>query len=133
MIKLYYNTSKPQEICDITDILNTHIKKNNFSDGLINIFTKHTTTALTVADLDPGTDKDLLEAYRGMVPKLKYRHPHDPSHVSDHILSSLIGTSISVPVNDFSLDLGIWQRLILAEFSGPRRRELVLTFIKDAL
>lgn len=133
MLSIYIKTSEPEEICDLTDTINSEIIKNKFNEGLINIFTKHTTTALSVADLDPGTDRDLLDAFREMIPKLKYRHPHDPSHVSDHILSALIGTSLTLPVKNNCLELGMWQRVILAEFSGPRRRELILTFVKNAL
>ncbi len=133
MLSIYINTSLPKEICDITDQINSEIKKNKFTNGLINLFIKHTTTALTVADLDPGTDLDLLNAYQEMVPRLKYNHPHDPSHVADHILSALIGVSLTLPVKQSCLELGMWQRVILAEFSGPRRREIILTFVKNAL
>jgi secondary thiamine-phosphate synthase enzyme len=59
-------------------------------------------------------------------PKLNYRHPHDPSHVPDHILSTLIGTSLSVPVEDGKLRLGKWQRVVLFEFDGPQEREVVV-------
>ncbi|MEX2430142.1 MAG: YjbQ family protein, partial [Patescibacteria group bacterium] len=62
-----------------------------------------------------------------LVPELDYRHPHDPSHVGDHILSSLIGTSESVPVRSGKLVLGTWQRVVLYEFDGPRERTVVVT------
>jgi thiamine phosphate synthase YjbQ (UPF0047 family) len=54
--------------------------------------------ALATADLDPGTDLDMLDAFEHMVPKLSYRHSHNPMHVPDHILSTLIGTSVSMQV-----------------------------------
>jgi secondary thiamine-phosphate synthase enzyme len=73
----------------------------------------------------------LLDALDALIPKLKYRHPHDPSHVSDHILSSLIGTSLSVPVDDGELILGTWQRIILLEFDGPRKRQIALSFVGE--
>jgi secondary thiamine-phosphate synthase enzyme len=95
---------------------------------MCHLFVLHTTAALTIADLDPGTDLDLLDAFDALIPKLEYRHPHDPSHVSDHILSSLIGPSLSVPVEDGDLLLGEWQRIILVEFDGPRDRQIVLSF-----
>ena len=95
------------------------------------LFVLHTTAALTIADLDPGTDLDLLDALDTLVPKLRYRHPHDPSHVSDHILSSLIGTSLSVPVEGGELILGTWQRIILVEFDGPRSRQIVCSFTPE--
>jgi len=48
-------------------------------------------------DLDSGTDLDMLDAFEAMVPKLRYRHPHNPPHVGDHMMAALIGTSVSLP------------------------------------
>jgi secondary thiamine-phosphate synthase enzyme len=89
----------------------------------------HTTAALTTADLDPGTDADMLDAFERIVPKLNYRHPHDPDHVPDHILSALIGTSVGLLVENGSLILGTWQRVILVELDGPRQREIAVGFV----
>jgi secondary thiamine-phosphate synthase enzyme len=83
--------------------------------------------ALTTADLDPGTDRDLLQALRSLLPQQSYRHPHDPSHAPDHILSSLIGPSVLVPYRQRALLLGTWQRIILVELDGPRQRTIHLT------
>jgi secondary thiamine-phosphate synthase enzyme len=91
----------------------------------------HTTAALTTADLDPGTDLDMLDAFEAMMPKLRYRHPHNPEHVSDHILSSLIGTALTLPVESGSLVLGTWQRVVLVELDCPRQRELRVQFLKS--
>jgi secondary thiamine-phosphate synthase enzyme len=64
-----------------------------------------------------------------MIPKLKYRHPHNPEHAPDHILASLVGPSVTVPVDGGRLVLGTWQRVVLVEFDGPRERELILSLI----
>jgi secondary thiamine-phosphate synthase enzyme len=91
------------------------------------LFILHTTAALTTADLDPGTDLDMLDAFEAMIPKLRYRHPHNPEHVPDHILSALIGTSVALPFERGKLILGTWQRVVLIELDGPRERQLVVT------
>jgi secondary thiamine-phosphate synthase enzyme len=125
-------TKSKKEIIDITEKINTELRKLNATSGLCFIFLKHTTAALTTADLDPGgTDLDYLEAFEKIVPKLKYRHPHNPTHMPDHILSSLIGTSLFLPVKNGLLELGAWQRVVLVEFDGPRIREVSLSFIKN--
>jgi secondary thiamine-phosphate synthase enzyme len=97
-------------------------------DDLLSVL--HTTAALT-ADLDPGTDLDLLDAFDALVPKLRYRHPHDPGHVGDHILSSLIGTSLCFPVKNGEPLLGTWQRIILVELDGACRRDVVIIFTRE--
>src|SRR5947207_12774152 len=55
---------------------------------------------LTTADLDPGTDLDMLDAFEKLIPHLNYRHPHNPAHVPDHILASLIGPSLVLPLEN---------------------------------
>jgi secondary thiamine-phosphate synthase enzyme len=123
-------TSKPKEVVDITDEVNQALPAQS---GICHLFVLHTTVALSCADLDPGTDLDMLDAFEAMVPQLDYRHPHDPSHVPDHILSAMIGTSLAVPVLSGRLRLGRWQRVVLFEFNGPRQRSLMLSLMSTAM
>src|SRR5208337_2255374 len=74
-------------------------------------------------------DADMLDAFERIIPKLNYRHPHDPAHVPDHILSALIGTSLSLLADKGWLLLGTWQRVILVELDGPRQREIAVGFV----
>ena len=130
MNHLQIRTRKKREIVDITGNIEA-ILRADFSgrSGVCHLVVLHTTAALTTADLDPGTDLDMLDAFEAIVPKLRYRHPHDPAHVPDHILSTLIGTSISMVVENGSLLLGTWQRVVLVELDGPRQREIALAFV----
>src|SRR5436309_15215218 len=117
MQKLTIKTHKKKEVLDITDTVEKALGRRNSSDsGICNLFILHTTAALTTADLDPGTDLDLLDALDKLLPDINYRHPHNPSHTPDHILSSIIGPSIVIPVKNEKLILGNWQRVILIEF-----------------
>ena len=127
MMKLTIKTQNKREVVDITDKVNEEVSKQKFKEGVCNLFLTHTTAALTCADLDPGTDQDYLHAFAHIVPNLNYQHPHDPSHTPDHILSSLIGTSLSVPVENGKLVLGTWQRVVLIEFDGPRERNIMIS------
>ncbi len=120
-------THKKREVIDITQKLEAVLWKH-YEDktGICQLSLLHTTAALTTADLDPGTDLDMLDAFELMVPKLDYRHEHNPEHVPDHILSAMIGTSVSLMVESGLLLLGTWQRVVLIELDGPRERELVM-------
>ncbi|MBI4094231.1 MAG: YjbQ family protein [Candidatus Liptonbacteria bacterium] len=151
MITLAVTTKEKKEVVDITDRVVSEIQKAGFATGLCHLFLTHTTAALTTADLDPGTDLDMLNAFEAMIPKhansapspdgsgnanapmrIKYRHPHNPAHVPDHILSSLIGTSLLLPVRGGNLVLGDWQRVVLIEFDGPREREVRISWVAGA-
>ncbi len=119
-------TTRKEQVVDITDEVSALLQQAQRTDGVCVIFAAHTTCAVTTADLDPGTDLDLLQALRSMLPKQSYRHPHDPAHAPDHILSSLIGPSVSVPFASRRLLLGTWQRVVLVELDGPRSRTVHL-------
>lgn len=123
-MKFIVKTNQKDQIVDITDEVSSLLEKSGKKNGVIVLNVLHTTCVLTTADLDPGTDKDILETVRKMLPKISYRHPHDPAHTEDHILSSIIGTSISIIFENGELCLGTWQRIILVEFNGPREREI---------
>src|SRR6188768_3671860 len=86
MTKFEVATKRKRQVIDITEVCREKLSELKNRSGVCHLFVLHTTAALTIADLDPGTDLDLLDALDALIPKLKYRHPHDPSHVSDHIL-----------------------------------------------
>jgi secondary thiamine-phosphate synthase enzyme len=120
-------TNRKDQIMDITDTVEVALGEAENESGACIVFAAHTTCALTTADLDPGTDLDLLQALRKLLPPMAYRHPHDPAHTPDHILSSIIGPSVVIPYTSRRLLLGTWQRVILVELDGPRQRTLHIT------
>lgn len=129
MQQITVETQRSKQVIDLTPRLADLIDTAGFAQGVCHVCVLHTTAALTTADLDPGTDQDMLDAYTGMLPDLRYRHPHDPAHAPDHILAALIGPSVGVPVSGGRLVLGTWQRVVLFEFDGPRRRNVAVTFL----
>lgn len=129
MQKLAIKTRKKREIVDITEQVERALAGRS---GICQLTLLHTTAALTTADLDPGTDLDMLDAFEAMIPKLHYRHPHNPAHVPDHILSALIGASVALPAEKGKLLLGTWQRVVLVELDGPRERQLVVAVVAEA-
>lgn len=122
MADIVVNTSTKKEILDITNEVSKNLE--NLENGVIVLNILHTTAALTTADLDPGTDLDFLEFLEGITPDVQWRHPHDPAHTPAHLLSSLIGTTLSIPVQNGKLQLGTWQEIILVELDGPRERQI---------
>ena len=66
------------------------------------------------------------------VHSLENGHRHNPMHVPDHLLSTFLGTSVSMMVERGLLLLGTCQRVILVELAGPREREVVLGFVESS-
>jgi secondary thiamine-phosphate synthase enzyme len=131
MQRIAIKTHNKREVIDITGVVQESLVAYDGRTGTCQLSILHTTAALTTADLDPGTDLDMLDAFEALIPKLHYRHPHNPAHVPDHILSALIGTSVTLPADKGQLLLGTWQRVVVIELDGPRQRDLVLTFTEE--
>jgi secondary thiamine-phosphate synthase enzyme len=127
-LEISITTNEKRQIIDITDLVEQKLDEKS---GVINIFAKHTTAAITVADLDPGTDKDILEAIDKITPEGEWQHPHNQQHFPDHLWSSLIGPSQLVPYKEGCMVLGSWQRIIFIELDGPRERQIELTMISS--
>jgi secondary thiamine-phosphate synthase enzyme len=99
----------------------------SMGDGVCTLFTQHTTCALTVLTNEEGIAEDFLSVLRGLVPQTS-AYVHDSAdHVRAHVLSALVGPSVSVPVRDGRLGLGQFQHIVLVEFEGPRQRTIEVT------
>lgn len=98
-------------------------------DGAVVVFVPHTTAGVTInEDADPSVRADLEMALDRIVPgDLPFRHAEGNSDA--HTKASLMGSSVTVPVADGGLQLGTWQGIYFAEFDGPRRRRVLVSFL----
>lgn len=131
MEKILVTTKQKREVVDITVDVEELIRDLGFEDGLCHLFVTHTTAALTTAETDVSLNQDMLDAFEAMMPKLDFRHEHDPGHAPDHIMSAIVGPSIAIPVEGGLLQMGNYQRIVLVEFNGPRNREVMFNFAPD--
>ena len=117
----------------VTDtILNKCPQIKTFKIGLLNIFVKHTSASLSInenADLD--VRKDLESYFNKYVPENEpyYRHTLEGSDdMPAHIKSSILGSSLSIPISSGRLNLGTWQGIFLCEHRrSPHTRIVVAT------
>ncbi len=129
MFKFSVETKSRKDVVDLTDKITSLIRENSFDSGVVNLFTTHTTAALATIDEDPGVEDDMHNSFEQLIPKLDYKHPHNPDHMPSHILSTLIGTNLTIPVENNKLVIGSWQKIVLLEFDGPRTREIIVNLI----
>jgi secondary thiamine-phosphate synthase enzyme len=130
--ELQVSSQSKRQVIDLTEKLSAYIDRQPWHDGALALCLLHTTCALTTADLDPGTDEDLLQFLKSITPDLNWTHPHNPAHAPAHLLSSIVGPSLVLPVRAGRLQLGTWQKIVLIEFDGPKDRQLLLTWIPAA-
>ena len=99
--------------------------------GMLHIFLKHTSAGLTLNEnADPTVRHDFETIMNRMVPESN-RYEHDDEGADDmpaHFKSSMVGTSLLVPITGGRLNLGIWQGVYLCEYRNRGgSRKLVLT------
>ena len=100
--------------------------------GMILVFIKHTSASLTInKNPDPTGRADFESLFNEIVPENHpyYRHTMEgPDDMPAHLKSSILGSSIQIPITDGSLNLGTWQGIYLCEHRNHgRSRTLVLT------
>lgn len=129
MDSIEVRTKKREEIVDVTAEVARIAAASGRKDGLCIVFVPHTTAGVTINEnSDPDVKADILMALKNLVPDaLPYAHAEGNSPA--HIKASLMGSSVSVIVEDGRLRLGTWQGICLCEFDGPRTRKVWVSVI----
>lgn len=127
--KLIVKTNRHEQVIDITERINEVLQKYTVDSGTCNIFVTHTTAGLATGESGEGTDKDLMEVMEKIVPRINFRHMHNPSHAWQHMAASLAGASLTIPFENKRLILGTWQSVLLLEFNGPRERMIRVSIV----
>ena len=118
-------TTAREQILIITDKVQNALRELADDDGICTIVTPHTTCAISVNEnADPDVPADLTKALRAMIPNVKFVHGEGNSDA--HLLSMLIGTSLSWPYKKGRLVFGTWQGIYFIELDGPRRRKVTV-------
>ena len=100
--------------------------------GVVNIFIKHTSASLTINEnADPTVRIDFETHFNVMVPETANHFLHTlegSDDMTSHIKSSLLGSSVDIPINNGNLLLGTWQGIYLCEHRNEGgARQIVIT------
>ena len=121
----------------ITDYILREIPQiDNIYTGILNIFIKHTSASLTINEnADPTVQIDFESHFNKTVPENTsyYKHTYEGSDdMPAHLKSSILGSSVTIPISDGKLNLGIWQGVYLCEHrDSGKKRKIVLTINGD--
>ncbi|MBI5148606.1 YjbQ family protein [Candidatus Pacearchaeota archaeon] len=128
---LKFHTKKKEEIIDITREILEIVKKSEVEDGACIVYVPHATCAIVINEnYDKGVCGDILNVLEKIVPKKwKYKHNCVDNNAIAHIKSALIGPGKIIPISNGKLQLGKWQGIALAEFDGPRERQVFIEFL----
>ncbi len=125
-------TSQHVELLDVTRQIAAALSDEGVRRGAVVVFVPHTTAGVTINEnADPSVRRDLETTLARMAPPdLPYTHLE--GNADAHVKAGLMGSSVTVPVEDGRLQLGTWQGIYFAEFDGPRRRSLWVQFLAAA-
>jgi len=123
-------------VVDITDRVESILKKSKIKDGIVTVFTMGSTAGITTIEFEPNLIKDFQELIEKLVPKDKTYY-HDSTwgegNGFSHLRASLIGPSITVPVKNGRLALGTWQQIVLINFDNrERERKMIVQIVGEA-
>ncbi len=120
------SSQRRRQLVDVTSFVQEAVAASGVADGVCHVAAPHTTAAVLLNEnADPAVGDDILAALAAMLPAVAWRHVEGNSDA--HLLSSLVGHSVTVPVSGGELALGRWQAVYLLELDGPRKRELWIT------
>jgi secondary thiamine-phosphate synthase enzyme len=101
-------------------------------NGALVAYVPHTTAGITINEnADPSVRRDILMALDRLVPS-SLPFTHAEGNGDAHAKAALVGSSVTIPVQDGRLQLGTWQGIYFAEFDGPRRRRLLVQLLPAA-
>jgi secondary thiamine-phosphate synthase enzyme len=129
LIKL--QTEHREELHNLTKLIRNFVKSSGIRDGLVNVSSLHTTSAIFINEWQDALIHDFKAYLASAINKdLYYRH-NDPAwsdcdrHNADsHLRSLMLGISLTLQIAGGDLVLGEWQSVIMAELDGPRERSV---------
>ncbi|MEM2948385.1 MAG: secondary thiamine-phosphate synthase enzyme YjbQ [Candidatus Anstonellales archaeon] len=123
MKEFFVQTKKQVEAIDITHEIEARIEKN--AKACL-VFVPHATAAIILNEYEPNIKSDYEKFYSELA-KGDWRHNSIDNNAEAHLLSSLVKPFALIPCENGKLLLGTWQRVMLLELDGPRRRKITLT------
>jgi secondary thiamine-phosphate synthase enzyme len=121
MNQIEVRTASHRQMVDITRQVAAAI--DGADHGICHVYVPHTTAAVVINEhADPDVARDLIAAYEAMIPKIRFAHAEGNSDA--HLMSTVLGGSVTVPVESGRLQLGTWQGIFFVELDGPRTRKV---------
>jgi len=127
--RIEVRTERREQLVDITARIADAVSETRVSEGIVHIFSSHTTAGITINEnADPDVVRDLLAGLEKAAPRHSgWRHAEGNSDA--HLKATLVGPGVTVPVSGGRLVLGTWQGIYFCEFDGPRTRCVVVSVV----
>lgn len=118
---LKFSTSCKYCLVNITNEVQSLVKKSRIENGLCVIFVPHATASIVVNENEEGIKEDILNRILALAPEsLDYQHDQIDNNARAHIIASILGPSVTFIIENGGLKLGTWQEIFFVELDGPR-------------
>ena len=129
---LSLKSSCKTDVIDITSMLEDVVKRHEVSDGLLNVYTTHTTSSIVINENESGLVEDIKALFSVIArDSLDYMHNRIDGNATSHLRSVLTPTSECIPVVDSRLALGTWQSVFFVDFDGPRSNRRIIVSLLE--
>jgi len=120
------DTRQSGQAIDITAPVREIVRSAGVENGLCHVMVLHSTAAVVVNEThDPNIGVDLIHALDRAIPeRAGWLHDRVDDNAHSHIKAAVLGPSETIPVSRGELVLGTWQRIMLIELDGPRKRRI---------
>ncbi|NIK66738.1 secondary thiamine-phosphate synthase enzyme YjbQ [Paenibacillus sp. BK720] len=131
MITETLQTSRRDEMIDITRKVASIVAREGIQDGLAVVYCPHTTAGIAIQEnADPDVKHDILMRLDEVYPWEHPKYRHAEGNTASHLKALTTGTSQTVIINGGKLVLGTWQGIYFCEFDGPRTRHFHVKLIE---
>lgn len=125
------SSSKRLETIDINDNVSDVVRDSDVDKGLCVVFVPHSTAGVIINEnWDEKVGEDFQDLLSSLIPEGEWLHDEIDGNGDSHIKSSIIGPSEYIPIVDGELGLGKWQNVMLAEFDGPKTRNVFIKIME---
>jgi len=128
---LIISTDQRIELVDLTVKVMEFVKRFNMREGLVSLWSMHTTCSLFINEFQTALLSDIKRFLEKMVARDENWVHNDPDHsdcdrmnADSHLRALLLGHSLTLQISGGDVVLGQWQRILMGELDGPRSRTL---------
>jgi len=123
------DTTDRIELVDLTDTVMAFVRRSGIREGLLSLWSMHTTCAVFINESQQALDADIKAFLESVVRRGDYYRHNDPvlsdcdrQNADSHLRAMMLGHSVTMQISGGELVVGQWQRVLCAELDGPRTR-----------
>ncbi len=133
---LWFNTKNRIEFVNITDQIESIVKKSGVKEGLVLVNAMHITASVYINDAESGLINDFQQWLKKLAPTNKDLYKHNltgEDNAYAHLWRTIMGRDVTIAITNGKLDFGPWEQIYYAEFDGRRKKRVLVKVIGESI